>query len=594
MAFLHQALIFLGAAVVSVPLFKRLGLGSVLGYLVAGAIIGPSGARLIGDVENVLHFSELGVVLLLFVIGLELQPSRLWSLRQSVFGMGGAQVLLTGGLLAVVSWMLGLSPGAAIIAGFGLSLSSTAFALQLLAERNQLTTGYGRLAFGILLFQDLAVIPLLAALPLLGQTQAAAVEPGWHTGLKVLAVLVGVVLVGRFLLRPLFRIVASFHSQELFTATALLVVVGTAALLNAVGLSMALGAFLAGVLLSESEYRHELEADIEPFKGLLLGLFFIAVGMSVNLGLIVEKPLLIAGLVLGLVALKGAVLYGLGRFSLEEQEPSLSLGVVISQGGEFAFVLFGLAVSFQVMRPEVSELLVVVVGLSMATTPLIYAAYERWGRPRFRQQTQAREYNVAPEEDHPVIIAGFGRVGQVVGRLLRAKRIGFTAIDASPEHIDFMKRFGSQVFYGDASRLDLLRAARADKARVFVLAIDDIEASLRTARTVKEHFPHLAVFARARNRIHAYRLLDLGIEHVMRETFAGSMEMGGDILQELGLTFSESHRVMERLREHDEKLLRETARYHHDEKKLVEMAARARKELESLFEQDDAEQKKSA
>ncbi|WP_342377025.1 monovalent cation:proton antiporter-2 (CPA2) family protein [Myxococcus stipitatus] len=594
MGFLHQALIFLGAAVVSVPLFKRLGLGSVLGYLVAGAIIGPSGARLIGDVENVLHFSELGVVLLLFVIGLELQPSRLWSLRQSVFGMGGAQVLLTGGLLGAVSWLLGLPPGAAIIVGFGLSLSSTAFALQLLAERNQLTTGYGRLAFGILLFQDLAVIPLLAALPLLGQAQTAAVEPGWHTGLKVLAVLVGVVLVGRFLLRPLFRVVASFHSQELFTATALLVVVGTAALLNAVGLSMALGAFLAGVLLSESEYRHELEADIEPFKGLLLGLFFIAVGMSVNLGLIVQKPLLITGLVLGLVALKGAVLYGLGRFSLKEQEPSLSLGIVISQGGEFAFVLFALAVSFQVMPPAVSELLVVVVGLSMATTPLFYAAYERWGRPRFRPQTQAREYNVAPEEDHPVIIAGFGRVGQVVGRLLRAKRIGFTAIDASPEHIDFMKRFGSQVFYGDASRLDLLRAARADKARVFVLAIDDIEASLRTAKTVREHFPHLVIFARARNRVHAYRLLDLGIEHVMRETFAGSMEMGGDVLQALGLTFSESHRVMERLREHDEKMLRETARYHGDEKKLMEMAARARKELESLFEQDDAEQKKSA
>ncbi|NTX60406.1 cation:proton antiporter [Myxococcus sp. CA051A] len=594
MSFLHQALVFLGAAVVSVPLFKRLGLGSVLGYLVAGAVIGPSGAQLIGDVKNVLHFSELGVVLLLFVIGLELQPSRLWNLRHSVFGMGGAQVLITGSLLAAACFLFGLPPAAAIIAGFGLSLSSTAFALQLLAERNQLTTGYGRLAFGILLFQDLAVIPLLALLPLLGHTDATSVEPGWHTGLKVVAVLVGVVLSGRFLLRPLFRAVASFHSQELFTATALLVVVGTAALLNAVGLSMALGAFLAGVLLSESEYRHELEADIEPFKGLLLGLFFIAVGMSVNLGLITERPGLITGLVVGLVAIKGAVLYGLGRFNLKENEPALSLGVVISQGGEFAFVLFALAVSFHVMSTELADLLVVVVGLSMATTPLLYAAYERWGRPRFQKKAQAREYDVAPEEDHPVIIAGFGRVGQVVGRLLRAKRITFTAIDASPEHIDFMKRFGSQVFYGDASRLDLLRAARADKARVFVLAIDDVEASMRTAKTVKEHFPHLTIFARARNRVHAYRLLDLGIEHVMRETFAGSVEMGGDILQTMGLTFSESHRVMERLRDHDEKLLRETALFHRDEQKLVEAAARARKELESLFEQDDAEAKKSA
>ncbi|MCP3099627.1 monovalent cation:proton antiporter-2 (CPA2) family protein [Myxococcus sp. K15C18031901] len=594
MSFLHQALVFLGAAVVSVPLFKRLGLGSVLGYLAAGAIIGPSGARLIGDVENVLHFSELGVVLLLFVIGLELQPTRLWGMRRTVFGLGGAQVVLTGALLAAVCWLFGLSPGAAIIAGFGLSLSSTAFALQLLAERNQLTTGYGRLAFGILLFQDLAVIPLLALLPLLGHANAASPEAGWLTGLKVVAVLVGVVLSGRFVMRPLFRAVASFHSQELFTATALLVVVGTASLVNAVGLSMALGAFLAGVLLSESEYRHELEADIEPFKGLLLGLFFIAVGMSVNLGLIVARPVLVTGLVLGLVVLKGAVLYGLGRWSLKQDEPALSLGVVISQGGEFAFVLFALAVSFHVMERELSELLVVVVGLSMATTPLLYAAYERWGRPRFRQQVAAREYDVAPQEDHPVIVAGFGRVGQVVGRLLRAKRIGFTAIDASPEHIDFMKRFGSQVFYGDASRLDLLRAARADKARIFVVAIDDVEASVRTAKTVREHFPHLVIFARARNRVHAYRLLDLGIEHVMRETFSGSLEMGGEVLQSLGLTFSESHRVMERLRDHDEKLLRDTARFHGDEAKLIEIATRARKELESLFEQDDADQKKSA
>ena len=594
MSFLHQALVFLAAAVVAVPLFKRLGLGSVLGYLTAGAVIGPWGAKLVTDVENILHVSELGVVLLLFVIGLELRPSRLWELRRSVFGMGGAQVLLTGALLSGVALVLGLTPGAAIIAGFGLSLSSTAFALQLLAERNQLTTGYGRLAFGILLLQDLAVIPLLAVLPLLGDGGAASPEPGWLTGLKVMGVLVGVVLAGRYLMRPAFRAVASFHSQELFTATALLVVAGTASLVSAVGLSMALGAFLAGVLLAESEYRHELEADIEPFKGLLLGLFFIAVGMSVSLGLIVEKPLLIGGLVVGLVLLKGAVLYGLGRFSLKQDEPALSLGVVISQGGEFAFVLFSLAVSFRVMDRALADLLVVVVGLSMATTPLLYAVHERWVRPRFQKKAEARAFDVAPEEDTPVIIAGFGRVGQMVGRLLRVKRIGFTAIDASPEHIDFMKRFGSKIFYGDASRLDLLRAARADKAKVFVLAIDDIEASLRTAQVVKEHFPHLTLFARARNRVHAYRLLDMGIRRVTRETFAGSLEMGEEVLQAMGLTYSESHRALERLRDHDEELLRETAQYYKDEAKLVEMAAKARKELESLFEQDDAEQKKSA
>jgi len=589
MSFLQQALVFLAAAVMAVPLSRRLGLGSVLGYLAAGAAIGPWGLRLVGDVEEIFHVAELGVVLLLFVIGLELQPSRLWALRRSVFGMGGAQVLMTGTLLAVVGGLLGLPRGAAIVAGFGLSLSSTAFALQLLAERNRLTTAYGQAAFGILLFQDLAVVPLLALLPLLGDGGAPTHEPVWLLLLKDVAVLAAVVLGGRYLVRPVFRAVAAVHSQELFTATALLLVVGTASLVNAVGLSMALGAFLAGVLLADSEYRHELEADLEPFKGLLMGLFFITVGMSVNLSLILQKPLLVLGLVLGLLALKGAVLYGLGRVALREREPALDLAVVISQGGEFAFVLFSLATGQRIMERSLSELLVVVVGLSMAATPVLFALHERWVRPRFRPVLAKHAYDVAPTADNPVIIAGFGRVGQMVGRLLRAKRIGFTAIDASPEQIDFMKRFGSEVFYGDASRLDLLRAARAEKARVFVLAIDDVEASLRTARAVKEHFPHLILFARARNRVHAYKLLDMGIDRVMRETFLDSLELGTQVLQELGLTFSESRRALERLREHDERLLRETARFHSDEKKLVEMANQARLELESLFEKDEEE-----
>lgn len=589
MSFLQQALVFLAAAVLAVPLSRRLGLGSVLGYLAAGAVIGPWGLKLISDVEHIFHVAELGVVLLLFVIGLELQPSRLWALRRSVFGLGGAQVLFTGALLASVGLLCSLTWGAAIVTGFGLSPSSTAFALQLLAERNRLTTPYGQLAFGILLFQDLAVVPLLALLPLLGDGGAPSPGPVWLLLLKDVGVLLAVVLSGRYLVRPVFRAVAATHSQELFTATALLLVVGTASVVNAVGLSMALGAFLAGVLLADSEYRHELEADLAPFKGLLMGLFFISVGMSVNLSLILQKPLLVFGLVLGLVALKGAVLYGLGRMALGRREPALDLAVVISQGGEFAFVLFSLATAQHVMERSLSELLVVVVGLSMATTPVLYAAHERWVRPRFKPKASGREFDVAPTEDNPVIIAGFGRVGQVVGRLLRAKRIGFTAIDASPEQIDFMKRFGSQVFYGDASRLDLLRAARADKAKVFVLAIDDIEASLRTARAVQQHFPHLTLFARARNRVHAYELLDMGIERVMRETFLDSLEMGAGVLQELGLTYSESRRAQERMMEHDERLLRETARFHRDEQKLVELADKARKELESLFEKDEAE-----
>ena len=589
MSFLHQALIFLAAAVVSVPIFKRLGLGSVLGYLAAGMVIGPWGVGLISDVEAILHFAELGVVLLLFVIGLELQPSRLWELRRSVFGLGGVQVLGTGALLAAVGLLFGLRLPTALIAGLGLSLSSTAIALQLLAEKNELPTQHGRASFGILLFQDLAVIPLLALLPFLGESTAPSTEPGWLSVLKVVGVLAGVVLGGRYVLRPVFRLVASLHTQELFTATALLVVVGTALLVGQVGLSMALGAFLAGVLLADSEYRHELEADIEPFKGLLLGLFFIAVGMSVNIGLLASGPVKVVALVFGLVALKALVLFALGRWVFKSNESALSLSVAISQGGEFAFVLFGLAVGFRVMERELADLLVVVVSLSMAVTPVLFLAYDKLVRPRLRQKVQ-REYDVAPDEDHPVIIAGFGRVGQVVGRLLRVKRIGFTALDASPEHIDFMKNFGNtKLYYGDASRLDLLRAARADKAKVFVLAIDDVEASVRTAATVKQHFPHLTIFARARNRQHAYQLLNLGITHVTRETFAGSLEMSGDILQELGLTWSEMKSTLHRFREHDEAMVQSSYQHAGDVKKLMEISARARTELEALFKQDEEE-----
>src|SRR6218665_4055066 len=453
MSFLHEALIFLTAAVVSVPIFKRLGLGSVLGYLAAGVVIGPWGVKLITDVENILHFSELGVVLLLFLIGLELRPSRLWELRRMVFGLGGAQVLGTGVLLAGVGVALGLPMASAIIAGLGLSLSSTAFALQLLTEKNELTTEHGQAAFGILLFQDLAVIPLLALLPFLGEPLAdAPSHAGWSSAVRVVGVLAAVIIGGRYVLRPVLRTVASLHSQELFTATALLVVVGTA-------------------LLADSEYRHELEADIEPFKGLLLGLFFIAVGMSVNLGPLASGTVRVGLMVLGLVLIKALVLFGLGFRVFKSQEPSLSLAVSISQGGEFAFVLFGLAVGFRVMERELSELLVVVVSMSMAVTPLLFAFYDKAVRPRLRR-SEKRAFDVSPEEDHPVIIAGLGRVGQVVARLLRARRIGFTALDIHAEHIQFINKFGNtHVYYRDASPLHLLRAARVHNAPPFVLPL---------------------------------------------------------------------------------------------------------------------------
>jgi glutathione-regulated potassium-efflux system protein KefB len=589
---IREALLFLTVVVVAVPLFKRLGLGSVLGYLVAGALIGPHGLRLIPDTEEVGHLAELGVVLLLFLIGLELQPRRLWELRTRVFGVGGAQVALTGAALAVGALALGLSWQAALVAGLGLSLSSTALSVQLLDERNVLALPLGQTAFGILLFQDLAVIPLLAVLPLLGPS-GARVDTSWVPLAKASGLIVLIVVAGRLLLRPAFRLFASARSQEVFTASALLVAVGTALLVSAVGLSMALGAFMAGVLLADSEYRHELQADIEPFRGLLMGLFFVSVGMSVALELVVDQPFRIAGLVLGMTVLKIASMGLLGRRVLGGWPAAWELGVLLSQGGEFAFVLFGLAVSYDIFPDPLRDTLVLVVSLSMALTPLLTLAWDRLLAPRLRRGDD-RPYDRDVEQDTPVIIAGFGRFGQVVGRVLRARRIPFTAMDADPAQIDFLTRFGSKVFYGDASRLDLLRAARADKARVFVLAIDDVQSSLRTAREVQEHFPHLVILARARNRAHAYQLLELGIKHVSRETFLSSLELTGDVLQELGFSYSDARSTLERFREHDERMLQESFQYQRDEKKLIEIAERSRRELESLFARDEGEERRSA
>jgi monovalent cation:proton antiporter-2 (CPA2) family protein len=585
----NEALLFLASVVVAVPLFKRLGLGSVLGYLVAGALIGPHGFRLIADVGEVGHIAELGIVLLLFLIGLELEPEKLWELRARVFGVGGAQVVLTGALLGVAALVLGIGWRAALVAGFGLSLSSTAFALQLLGERNELTTPKGQTAFGILLFQDLAVIPLLAILPLLGSSETK-MDTSWVPLAKAFGLVVSTVLAGRYLLRPAFRLLASARSQEVFTASALLVALGTAVLFNAVGLSMALGAFMAGVLLADSEYRHELRADIEPFRGILMGLFFISVGMSVRLGLISVHPWGILALVLGLMALKILSIGALGRRVLGSWAAGWELGVLLSQGGEFAFVAFGLAVTYGIFPEMLQDTLILVVSLTMAITPLLTLAFDRLVAPRLRTK-DARPYDVEVDEDTPVIIAGFGRFGQVVGRVLRARRIPFTAMDADPVQIDFLKRFGSKVFYGDASRLDLLRAARADKAKVFVVAIDDVESSVRTAREVQEHFPHLQIFARARNRAHVYRLLELGITHVVREVFASSLQLTEEVLKEVGLPYSEAHETIERFREHDDQLLQESFQFQRDEQKLIEITERSRRELESLFDRDSRERK---
>ncbi|HLQ25730.1 MAG TPA: monovalent cation:proton antiporter-2 (CPA2) family protein [Acidiferrobacterales bacterium] len=586
MSFLYEAVFFLIAAVITVPLSKRLGLGTVLGYLAAGAVIGPWGLGLVRDVDNVLHFSELGVVLLLFIIGLELEPARLWALRKPVFGLGLAQVAVTGLLLMLAGIALGLPAATALIIGLVLSLSSTAFALQLLAEKNQLSTYYGQTSFAVLLFQDLAAIPLLAIIPLLGTSEAGMDQTASLVAIaKAVAVIVAVVVGGRWLLRPFLRFAASTVSQEIFTAAALLVVMGTALLLQQTGLSMALGAFLAGVLLADSEYRHELEADIDPFKGLLLGLFFIAVGMSIDLGLIIHKPLTILALVLGLMAVKSAVLIGLGRLAGHNTPSAVNLALFISQGGEFAFVLFGVAAGARVMDKSLADLLIVVVSVSMAFTPLLLLLNERVFR--FGQgPTQEREFDKIPEQDNKVIIAGFGRFGQMIARTLRMKKIRFTALEASFEQVDFVRKFGNKIYFGDASRLDLLRAAKADKARVFVLAIDDVDASVKTAEMVRKNYPHLKIYARARNRVHTYRLMDVGVDNIIRETFLSSLELAKDVLQGLGLPAAEAEDAVRKFRHHDEALLRKQHLIQHDEAQLIASVKQGAEELERLFEQD--------
>lgn len=585
MSILAESAIYLAAAVVAVPLFSRLGFGSVLGYLAAGAVIGPWGLRLVGDVDGILHFSEFGVVLLLFVIGLELQPARLWTMRHGVFGLGGVQVAATATVIGGAGIAVGLDWRAALTIGLGLSLSSTAFALQMLAEKRQLTTRHGRTAFSILLFQDLAAIPMIALVPLLAGGGAVGGRTQLDSVLTVVLAVGGVVLGGRFLLQHLFRIMARTGVREIFTASALLVVIGVSLLMQTVGLSMALGAFLAGVLLAESEFRHELEADIEPFKGLLLGLFFIAVGMSVNFGVLLTKPGLVVALVMGLTACKFAILFGTGIASGHDRRSALYLAAAISQGGEFAFVIFGIAVGAGALQADLSQLLILVVTLSMAVTPFLFVAVDR----ALRRKAAAPDAATAPSpviEERRVVIAGFGRFGQIVGRLLRAKKIPFTALESDAAHVGFVAKYGNKIFYGDASRLDLLTAAHVEQASVFVLALDDVETSLRTAETVRRHFPDVRVVARARNREHAYRLMDLGITDIYRETFASSLEAARDTLTFLGLSALDAERAASTFRAHDEKRLVDQHAIYRDDERMVAQAKAWQKELEEIFEKE--------
>jgi glutathione-regulated potassium-efflux system ancillary protein KefC/glutathione-regulated potassium-efflux system protein KefB len=590
MHFLVQAVAFLLAAVIAVPLARRAGLGAVLGYLAAGVAVGPWARNLAGGVGTLLDFAELGVVLLLFVIGLELQPSRLWVLRKSVFGLGTAQVIVVTAALSAIGYGLGLAPAAALLAGFGLSLSSTAFVLPMLAERKQLTAHHGRASFAILLFQDLAAIPVLAVLKTFA---APAGQSASHNLAISFAIVIGViaamVFAGRYLLRPVLRLVATFGNQEIFTAAALLVVMGAALLVGTVGLSMALGAFIAGVLLADSEYRHELEADIEPFRGLLLGLYFMAVGMSLDLGLLVRQPSLVFGLAAGFMLVKFTLLYALGRLYRLPGGAARKLGATLSQGGEFAFVLFAAAAGYGLLSRDLTNLLVLVVTLSMAATPLLMMLDEKLLEPLLAREA-APPYDSIEVEDRPVIIAGFGRFGQIVSRVLRLRNIPYTALEISAAQVDFVRRFGGKLYYGDASRLELLRAAHTDRARAFVLAIDDVEASVATAETVRQHFPQLKIYARARNRRHAHRLMDAGAHVIQRETYLSSLALSESVLMGLGVSKQAAEHTVAVFRRHDEATLQKQYAVYKDEEKLIQTSVEAARELEQLFEQDrDAE-----
>jgi glutathione-regulated potassium-efflux system ancillary protein KefC len=594
-AWLTNSLIYLSAAVIAVPLSRALGLGSIIGYLAAGIAIGPWGLGLVSNVQDILHFGEFGVVLMLFLIGLELEPRRLWSLRRPIFGWGSAQmlgctiVMFGAALAAGLPWRVGL------VAALGLALSSTASALQTMAERNLLMTSSGRAGFSILLFQDVAAIPILALVPLLGVlADAGDVAPGsrWLEAARTLAAIAGIVLGGRLLLRPLLRWIARSKTPELFTAVSLLLVLASAALVQLVGLSMALGAFLAGVLLAESEYKRELETDIEPFKGLLLGLFFIAVGMSIDFGVLRDSAALMATVVVGFLLLKAVVIYGLARsMGLPAQDrPVFTL--LLAQGGEFAFVVFQAAAGARVLAPETSSLLIGAVTVSMLLSPLLLALLDKLVLPRY-SRSSARKLEELREPQHaPVIIAGFGRYGQIVGRLLASQGIAATVLDHDADMIEAARSFGYKVFYGDATRLDLLRTAGAQTAKVLVVAVDDTGQSLKIVDLAREHFPNLELVARARDVTHWNELRDRGVTRVEREVFESSLRSGRTVLEVLGFTPHAARVQAIHFRRHNIELFEQMYPHHKDRAKVIAVVKQGRRQLEEQMARERAEQEK--
>jgi len=588
-SWLQTSLVYLAAAVVAVPLSRLLGLGSIIGYLAAGVAIGPWGLGLVTDPVTILHVAEFGVVLMMFLVGLELEPRRLWAMRRPIFGWGSVQLFGSAALLTGIAVACGIDWRIALVASLGLADSSTATGLGIAAERNLLPTNTGQRMLGVLLLQDVAAIPILALIPLLALSGAHADSGGWLTAAKAVSVVAAIVLGGRLLLRPALRWIARSDSPEIFTAASLLLVVATAALMHSVGLSMALGAFLAGVLLAESEYRRELETDIEPFKGLLLGLFFIAVGMTIDFSVIAAQPGLVAAIVLGLLVVKALVLWGIARATgIAAGERPLFV-VLLAQGGEMGFVIFQAAAGARVIDAPTSSLLTAAVTLSMLVAPLLLIGADRLAARHAAAPTRRLD-EISDHQDAPVIIAGFGRYGQIIGRLLSANGLQATVLDHDVEQIETVRRFGWKAFYGDATRLDLLRVAGAGRARVFVLAIDDVEQSVEVAKLVREHFPSLSIVARARNVGHYYRLTALGITLIERETLDSALMSARSVLEQMGWERHAARTQALRFRRHSIELMQRMAPHSGDEKRLIALSKEGRQQLEAQWAQERAQQ----
>jgi glutathione-regulated potassium-efflux system ancillary protein KefC len=587
---LTSSLIYLGAAVLAVPLARLLGLGSIIGYLGAGIAIGPWGLKLVTDAQTMLHFAEFGVVLMLFLVGLELEPRRLWALRRPIFGWGSVQLLGSAALICALGIAAGVDWRLALVAGLGLGMSSTAIGLGVLNERNLMPTTAGQSVLSVALLQDIAAIPILAIVPLLAAQGAAQAGGGWVGAGKAVGMIVAIVLGGRLMLRPALRWIARSETPEVFTAASLLLVVATAALMQSVGLSMALGAFLAGVLLAESEYRRELETDLEPFKGLLLGLFFIAVGMSIDFAVVLARPAVVAGVVLGFLLLKAGVLWAMARSMPIPLVERPVFVVLLAQGGEFGFVVFQAALGGGVIGAEASSLLVAAVAISMLFTPLLLVATDRWLAPRLaRRAAPDGPAEIAEPQQAPIIICGFGRYGQIVGRLINANGLSATVLDHSAENVAGVRRFGWPAFYGDATRLDLLRVAGAAEARVIVVAIDDVEQSLAVVDLARQHFPQATLVARARNVTHWYGLQARGVQHIERETLDAALMSGRSVLELMGWQAHAARTQALRFRRHSIELLQQMAPHQGDEKKLIAVAQQGRRELEELWQRERSE-----